>query len=131
MRISGWSSDVYSSDLDGRLPLRASPDGRRWPCNLPASERYPASTPAAALTQSRICGRACNWFFSHHPGSFAADIIVGRPASGNYRGSDRPGEDHERLVTRAAPSRTAAGAGIDDRRDGRSDEHTSELQSLM
>src|SRR3546814_18144818 len=95
MRISGWSSDVYSSDLDGRLPLRASPDGRRWPCNLPASERYPASTPAAALTQSRICGRACNWFFSHHPGSFAADIIVGRPASGNYRGSDRPGERSE------------------------------------
>src|SRR3546814_8703299 len=109
MRISDWSSDVCSSDLYARSPparFRAA-GGCDGP---PAPGRSPVPVPHSA---SRPTGHA-----SARPP---------RSSSGPVRGSSRPA-----LPGRSAASSSADGrGGCDGRPRDRSEEHTSELQSLM
>src|SRR3546814_6950439 len=117
MRISDWSSDVCSSDLDG--------DGRR----LLRQHEDPGGFPPRPLPQAR--GR---------PGPAAG--AGGR--GGGHRASDRArpqagrsgGVSAAALALAVLPSYVAA--PNPDTRDnhmdislGRSEEHTSELKSLM
>src|SRR3546814_7017812 len=108
MRISDWSSDVCSSDLQAarsrkatvRLPSCRTIEYRcycrssGWNCHL-----FPCQSPVAARK-----GRSCRVGSSQPVYRLGNDAGVGNDA------------------TRAA--------GLD-RRAGRSEEHTSELQSLM
>src|SRR3546814_4906968 len=112
MRISDWSSDVCSSDLAG-----AERDGevdRRVIVGAETMERMP-----------RTAGETA--------GAPADRIADGERAAGRYRGAQshfsrgkhevRPSEARVRV----APSLS----GFDTKRPSRSEEHTSELQSLM
>src|SRR3546814_4890117 len=104
MRISDWSSDVCSSDLR---------NGRGSVCRLGLARTVPAVDRAAcdlAVDSPPACGK---------PGLSAneggRDDIQGA-AQGSVRQLAQPADDPDR----------AAGC-----RSGRSEEHTSELQSLM
>src|SRR3546814_7661930 len=108
MRISDWSSDVCSSDLDAKhqaepvLGLRlqrAADPGRRRP-----------AVPGFRTAAVAHAGRRCNGAFQR------------------VRGDQRSPTAH----FRAAAERSGAGCGVCSPRSGdRSEEHTSELQSLM
>src|SRR3546814_2602372 len=92
MRISDWSSDVCSSDLNA----------------VPASSRPAASN---AVDRRRPCSREVA----------ALGIVVLKV----HQGANGTASRH--LAPAAAGRANRATAG----RDGRSEEHTSELQSLM
>src|SRR3546814_1505344 len=96
MRISDWSSDVCSSDLDtGR---RAALDRRLVRPGASGQERRPGQA------RQPQCADARPWHLAARPGAGGA-FLPGRGVAGRRRNS---------------------------RRDGaRSEEHTSELQSLM
>src|SRR3546814_8545404 len=97
MRISDWSSDVCSSDLNA----------------VPASSRPAASN---AVDRRRPCSREVA----------ALGIVVLKV----HRGANGTASRH--LAPAAAGRANRATAGRDGRmRDCRSEEHTSELQSLM
>src|SRR3546814_4641631 len=99
MRISDWSSDVYSSDLAG-------------PATRPASARWPDGAPAAPPGCAGRAGRG-----------------RGRRAPRHSRGTDRCGAGARSGLRRSPPRPAWRPSG---RRDTwRSEEHTSELQSLM
>src|SRR3546814_8901643 len=114
MRISDWSSDVCSSDLAGRPARQNAPaDGRAagpW-CRRARGVRKAASgvarLPATGSQSDRTSARC------------------GQPNAQEYRSLARRPE-------RAAPPLSGSRAGRrGPRRRGRSEEHTSELQSLM
>src|SRR3546814_5588666 len=104
MRISDWSSDVCSSDLID--PFRASAPGRH---------RRPGDRAARA---ARPHGR-----FPLGAGG------NGDAAGGEYRRTGAGARGGPRAGGEPGP-RAGAGAAAGDR-PGRSEEHTSELQSLM
>src|SRR3546814_3113505 len=105
-RISDWSSDVCSSDL--------APDRDATAPRAAARGYRPADRPAAAATRRHDRGRAADraWRRCRPP-----------PA---YRGSQPP------APVRPAPDSAGDRVRAESRRNrGRSEEHTSELQSLM
>src|SRR3546814_10782407 len=108
MRISDWSSDVCSSDLQFH---RAQPDGGDAGAGLPADDRRGADR--------RRLRRACSQgLYLHRDGFFR------RGRGAQHRGAAPPGgQGGRRRPLSAAPNAS--------RRLARSEEHTSELQSLM
>src|SRR3546814_7914393 len=104
MRISDWSSDVCSSNLSARPCATAY-------TTSPSSWALPPSSPCAALVRSSAPPMATS------AARRADDEPLGEPM------------DAATLKTElAASSYQDDGAGV---RPGRSEEHTSELQSLM
>src|SRR3546814_10834609 len=102
MRISDWSSDVCSSDL------RPHQSAQRLPLPVPA--------PCPIL-------QACEHQPFHSPSGVSGSPSItrgGAPASTRVIGTPRP------LV-----ATVATGAPLSTATKGRSEEHTSELQSLM
>src|SRR3546814_1579133 len=118
MRISDWSSDVCSSDLAGLAAFTTAPtSGSEGGLDRAGSTR---SVHRASSDHSSTRGRRP----SGHPGS-------------TQRGPCPKGSDTARRVDRAAAYNAPDHRGNlvyerqkDDRED-RSEEHTSELQSLM
>src|SRR3546814_10474864 len=109
MRISDWSSDVCSSDRGepvGDLVITAS--------TLQGVEPDPARAPS---------------MIDEYPVTFiAAALAEGRST---FRGLEELRvKESDRIATMAAGLR-AIGVTVEELEDGRSEEHTSELQSLM
>src|SRR3546814_2658989 len=109
MRISDWSSDVCSSDLSYGSARRrvcpqpqTSPGAGSWECWPRAPRRAPPRRPTAAACQDRIEARDCACLRRLRG---CADSVS------------------ERLRQPRRPGGSARG--------NRSEEHTSELQSLM
>src|SRR3546814_2051150 len=113
VRISDWSSDVCSSDLDQPIAARPRGVGRFFEESRSDGPRRsaahrsarPARSPGA---RSRAVRRGT------HGARYRAQLRDRRPDAAR----------HLRLSRRTLRSRDHA-------RDGRSEEHTSELQSLM
>src|SRR3546814_2417658 len=101
MRISDWSSDVCSSDLDAGLGGRGNPGCQQ-----------------SAKVRCRLADSASGQL-AHHPGYCQA----ARYADGTGGGDRRSARQH--LVCLGTAGAGYRGAF------GRSEEHTSELQSLM
>src|SRR3546814_3515108 len=103
MRISDWSSDVCSSDLHGALL------------------RGPAAPDAVRLSQGgrRLPGRV--------GGHGAGAVDAARSARGDADGSAQEPQGRDRRTARSPD----AGADPEPEPPLRSEEHTSELQSLM
>src|SRR3546814_3738275 len=115
MRISDWSSEVCSSDLP-RLPGLADA-GRILRRNPGAVEdRFPLREQIGLLLAERLFGR--------HP---LHRLGVGRA----FVGDDDPPRAAEPDRARGAVDRIARADLIRQRRAVRSEEHTSETQSLM
>src|SRR3546814_5193385 len=115
MRISDWSSDVCSSDLSGRPRGRA----RR----LPATARRPPSRSSGRRHRLAAEGRAAGWGAGGGPRASSDELEVG----------EEPSElvdpcELQRLHPDALGALDVLGVVVD---EGRSEEHTSELQSLM
>src|SRR3546814_3710172 len=119
MRISDWSSDVCSSDLAG-LPHDPPADAHGYAQAAGGDDAQVAAAPQAGRV---VAGRTCQGQFPapdrrHHQ----------RPEEGKARravlgqGLLRPARRHAQARGRRR--------GADPRR-ARSEEHTSELQSLM
>src|SRR3546814_6837053 len=109
MRISDWSSDVCSSDLRGVRAAGPRPRWRRW-----RSRR--GSLPTARGSRHGLTGLAR--VGRERPGRLddGEPLDLPQPGDRGHEGSE-PGDERE-----------GAEAG---RPRGRSEEHTSELQSLM
>src|SRR3546814_1937354 len=105
MRISDWSSDVCSSDLRKRAPAHES-------------ERSSAAAPAAARPDRRAAWPATGL------GRRDRDSLLPPSRSGDRNGYDGCSSS-ARNSGKAAPDRHRC------RPPPRSEEHTSELQSLM
>src|SRR3546814_8127793 len=118
MRISDWSSDVCSSDLDRR------PEQRRRPVVIALVERVDRAEVAAEAQLDRVAGRnglnlgeqALGF------GEFAEVRALQRAVQREFGGVDAGGR---LFIERAARQRLEKFGGL------RSEEHTSELQSLM
>src|SRR3546814_4397928 len=108
MRISDWNSDVYSSDLDQIRILQ--PRRRRY-------QRRPDLCSPRRQCPKLLYGGRCNRRCSRRP----ARPPSARPQSHLYRGP------YSRRIRRAR-ARKRQGISL---RSTRSEEHTSELQSLM
>src|SRR3546814_948153 len=108
MRISDWSADVCSSDLDG--PSGAAP--RRRP------SRKPGPTPGS--TPGRRCGNGGSCETRPCLSLTAAGCCCPRELPGGIAGGIA-GEELSGKLRRPEAARKGA----------RSEEHTSELQSLM
>src|SRR3546814_2012981 len=110
MRISDCSSDVCSSDLYG-----AKSDGD-----------------ASSYSRSQTCPDGSllrTWRQMGHIQTEFRHCGKGRPSRRARDGEERPGLYGQRMsARRTAPQ---AGHGAFRRQQGRSEEHTSELQSLM
>src|SRR3546814_9569221 len=106
MRISDWSSDVCSSDLPPSVRVST------------ASGNVPFSIPRGAKLDPLVVERALN-----HP----VDIDAGRMNMIGIEASSR----HDLLDLRDRHSAGSRHVGIEVTSGLRSEEHTSELQSLM
>src|SRR3546814_1416155 len=122
MRISDWSSDVCSSDLAARLrqSCRSHPPQSSWARSAVAPSSglfpiHPASATSHAHRSSHIAQNHC----SAPHGRYSRAHHVAKP--------EKPFVRHSRVDPR--PRGRPASAAI--RRRPRSEEHTSELQSLM
>src|SRR3546814_8572626 len=105
MRISDWSSDVCSSDLDDAATRLIAYQHLEWPCDhVPGADA--ARVPRAGDADAAVAA-------SCHP-------LLGRTTNAD--------EDH-RPVWHNPPDHPGRNAFRGTRR--RSEEHTSELQSLM
>src|SRR3546814_6521454 len=104
MRISDWSSDVCSSDLGATAsrPLRPLPGSSR-------TAREPGSRPCILSGLYGLSKRYCAAF--------------------RHKLNDRASKEFSAGTRRA--TMTGDGAGASGGRDLRSEEHPSELQSLM
>src|SRR3546814_2176504 len=103
MRISDWSSDVCSSDLGRITAIHYYPGVRALETTLDVEQGWPG----------------------HRPGQFA--FAVSDPAEGPHPYTIASAwSEQERRITFIAK-----GLGDHTRRLPRSEEHTSELQSLM
>src|SRR3546814_9686405 len=132
MLISDWSSDVFSSDLSGAAGRAAAAFDRLAPYPLSLGKRRGTPHPDRHEHGRHIrardprCGLDAETHLRAAPPS-GADRAVRRRGPGGARDAVLPGP----------PIRRSAGlrfrAGVDDRfaRVPRSEEHTSELQSLM
>src|SRR3546814_1160832 len=110
MRISDWSSDVCSSDLLSRLQLCLAAAGAQ-----PRRRRRRARRAAADLSLPRAR--------LSHPAAEPSRLFLsaGRACCGSHRAAaGRPQHSSTRATTRE-----------DRRMKDRSEEHTSELQSLI
>src|SRR3546814_1878501 len=112
MRISDWSSDVCSSDLPGDYVEIL---GRRPPHLDPPT------------VQLSVIGVASEVGIINPAGAI---IIIADRAHRELIGDDRR-VHHGIDVFASAAARRAAQGAVDRRTDLRSEEHTSELQSLM
>src|SRR3546814_1491271 len=122
MRISDWSSDVCSSDLSGDRPTEVQQrDGGRESGNGRDREREEDEPAERERERDEV------------PGEDVARLLL---SIGHvHRGHERvdgpggaPGGEHEAEQQAKAE---APPAGIADPGELRSEEHTSELQSLM
>src|SRR3546814_9053242 len=117
MRISDWSSDVCSSDL--RAQFRPPAEGVAFGCH----------GPAVAFRKKRCSDL----------GDFCRDGALNMRRIGERRdggfGLDDPGllpcDARRRIVGRSRFGREQESFVVDAERSDRSEEHTSELQSLM
>src|SRR3546814_10564517 len=124
MRISDWSSDVCSSDLDRAATYR---DGRR---------RALRSAAPAAPYQREAEGQSCG-LYGYPWGRRLCDVAASRDAGRPAR-RDRAGDGRGRNGHRAAGCAYRLSPPVGLRRiwrrltkKKRSEEHTSELQYLM
>src|SRR3546814_6628455 len=115
MRISDWSSDVCSSDLVAAQRLRPQSAQQRM--------HFARRLPQQAAEAARIVE-------AQHPAAAAArprerdvEVVVD-----THR---RVGRKHPQTAGHAQVQQRAAGGGVEQQVLGRSEEHTSELQSLM
>src|SRR3546814_1777456 len=118
MRISDWSSDVCSSDLVRRVAGQVAGRVR----NAVRLLRLPAERTVARDTTGH----------RHRPAQQGLDPRAGDQVHARqFRRKQNPSDRRSRTLHRVA----RAGAGLQDRRAedpvSRSEEHTSELQSLM
>src|SRR3546814_9160645 len=131
MRISDWSSDVCSSDLAGNAVEQAKPgfgktegDGRSRRDAADDRTRRRAGDPRILGRQARL--RKAN------PGLGAGRILPEGDRDHHIAASSREGAAH---IAKAAGQALADGRARERCREidriGRSEEHTSELQSLM
>src|SRR3546814_1582344 len=111
MRISDWSSDVCSSDLAPAHAAGAVPAGLHRLRKADGRQQLPGRADRQAEGEGIDLGAAVG-----HPQGAAAEL---RPGGGELRRTDRAGR---------RARRTGARLGW---QAGRSEEHTSELQSLM
>src|SRR3546814_5292799 len=123
MRISDWSSDVCSSDLNefrnvqGHFPILFRRE--------PGQGDFVALALFGFENGKNLFLDGARWDARYRPWSLAIQpFLIGRPESG-----DGPGQVH---IDLGHPRIAEGGEGMrvfDE--DGRSEEHTSELQSLM
>src|SRR3546814_4491137 len=113
MRISDWSSDVCSSDLPPADGQDALPERVREPED--GGLREPYLRPRAGPRRRRSDHRARRVLLPRDA----------RPCAGPGAWRGAPHADHRRR------RRRRAGGGVEASLDRRSEEHTSELQSLM
>src|SRR3546814_5920228 len=106
MRISDWSSDVCSSDLSVGDP-RSGPPGRFFQITLPLLALRAATSPRPLVAKTRSPSTLT-------PPPKSAPLLRLEPSS----------VDHTALPVAASKACTRASVS-------RSEEHTSELQSLM
>src|SRR3546814_10273773 len=139
MRISDWSSDVCSSDLGGVGDHLVRGEQR----DRAAADRIPDSPlrRAAAVRVGHV--RVRDGFAAVRPGQLDGDAGGGTRAAGLRGRPDVTGgagaDDLDLPAGQARAGNRAAGDGDggragrrpDPRRVDRSEEHTSELQSLM
>src|SRR3546814_7683893 len=116
MRISDWSSDVCSSDLPG------------WQAGRRACAPWASDAADADVLEFGVVGQAVLR-------ALAADSRLLHSAERRDLGRDQPGVDaddaaFERLG-HAPRARQVTGVEIACQADLRSEEHTSDLQSLM
>src|SRR3546814_8619163 len=119
MRISDWSSDVCSSDLDRHDRRRARGWHQRqlWTCRVTSIE---FGRPSAGGNGSGARRGVGIGFLRDQP---SVELRLGHGLDHDW---------HEAMVLAAQLSAlTTADAGLVDPGPGRSEEHTSELQSLM
>src|SRR3546814_7093427 len=112
MRISDWSSDVCSSDLQGRLSL----DLEGWHAHWAGAE-VPLTVTEFSILRTLA---------SMPAKVFSRDAIIDRLHGPGFAITDRTIDSHIRNLRAKF---VAAGGG--DVIETRSEEHTSELQSLM
>src|SRR3546814_5121505 len=115
MRISDWSSDVCSSDLDRSERPRSRPCGAACGASAERAGNRPHAYPSAG-PRTRLAGDAAR---GHRA----------LPAGG----AQRPAYHALGSAVPALPCHQGRGAGARPAPEGRarSEEHTSELQSLM
>src|SRR3546814_3294571 len=139
MRISDWSSDVCSSDLDGIPAFCERGRFRGGAATAPVPDLPEPSARPVQAAKDRPDLRASDRYRRGLAGSTPALWLPASPASA--RSDRRPRRPrHRRSARREAPcpcSSYRRKAGPADRksrrngpRHGRSEEHTSELQSL-
>src|SRR3546814_1043830 len=125
MRISDWSSDVCSSDLIAEHGLRPAYRARQAGAVIPAAEHaLEAEQQAGGLGRGLDLARAARQ---------AAPAVGDGVAVGQVGLAELSGQPVVHPVVgglRQAVERIPGGR-IQGRRRGRSEEHTSELQSLM
>src|SRR3546814_10074986 len=118
MLISDWSSDVCSSDLpgvgDGRVPVRGRNRG----------DRGHARAGEGAIRLLGDHGRLVREFG-------AARVRVRRAGGGPTVRSRRPQADHAAVGGARIPPTSTMTPSVSPAATMRSEEHTSELQSLM
>src|SRR3546814_1757779 len=135
MRISDWSSPVCSSDLPLNAICRL---GRPWHHALAVDDRRRPGERIAAQRAARRFGHESE---RDETDETREDHIIGRheliPRPADQRAADRrcgPAEDRGGDIIGDGETREAHRGGKkrgEGRRDRRSEEHTSELQSLM
>src|SRR3546814_1240358 len=109
MRISDWSSDVCSSDLICRYGVSLRPAPTSPPRIASTSLRLGAWAPLLEQTTAAVAAAKRRWVSS--PASPAVSMLAMKPPR------------------QASPAPTVSATMTAN--DGRSEEHTSELQSLM
>src|SRR3546814_8349885 len=111
MRISDWSSDVCSSDLDAAL-ARATAALRSAEAEEVEARRSLATRLGATTTPERLTGDATTPILPTIAADATLDVQLAKA---------------ERAITEAELGQERAEGRV----DPRSEEHTSELQSLM
>src|SRR3546814_9077601 len=124
MRISDWSSDVCSSDL---LSKAIAPDDANFPYRFvpraTLTRRKSASAPKLTLDEgNRVAAVAKVW-------EFAMEIYRDEERAREFLYRQHPMLENQKPIDVATD--TGVGADLVINLLGRSDEHTSELQSLM
>src|SRR3546814_7611782 len=115
MRISDWSSDLCSADL-AMQQLGAIRASRGTPCNLLARGR----TPLPGRSENRLTGGEKRMSVpSHMLGGLSLLALAAAAAPAQAQDAPSGSYDGNEIIVTAT------------KRDARSEEHTSELQSLM
>src|SRR3546814_5270913 len=134
MRISGWSSDVCSSDLLGELP-EARLAGERARLNALGALVETVECRRALLLRHfgehppERCGNCDNCL--EPPKQIDATVLAQKLLSAVYRTGQSYGAGHVEAVLTGRSDERIVQRGHDKLSVFRSEEHTSELQSLM